>query len=454
MNVTQKPQLHQDWIDPHAVGIVRALQKAGFKTYLVGGCVRDLLLGIHPKDFDIATTARPEEVKRLIARAYVIGKRFRLVLVRRDDIHFEVATFRREIGEEERKAMEAEAAAEAQADAMAELDDEGDEDAEIDVGRRPRRPAPPMPSDNVFGSAEEDARRRDFTINGLFYDPIAEQLIDYAEGMPDLEQGWVRMIGDPVKRLIEDPIRILRALRLKHMIGFALDPDLRKAMVETAHTLPTTVLPRRREEILKLLRLKNPDLAFREAYDLGILKHLSPTLSEVIGGDSAEEFFLRLKQMAEKRGTDTPLDLFGLLVHAYVRTVLQPEPAEGQRRGILDNDKFQTWMRDELGMFKYEQTLAVKALHVEPLLARRKEFQRRGERRQKALVTNDAFPLALKFAEADHCLTCDDLLYWTEKFAHLRRENPMERVRQKRRRPRRRRGGGGGGGARNAEARS
>ncbi len=101
MNVTQKPHLHQDWIDPHATGIVRALQKNGFMTYLVGGCVRDLLLGIHPKDFDIATNARPEEVKRLINRSYIIGKRFRLVLVRRDDVHFEVATFRREVGEDE-----------------------------------------------------------------------------------------------------------------------------------------------------------------------------------------------------------------------------------------------------------------------------------------------------------------------------------------------------------------
>lgn len=454
MNVTQKPQLHQDWIDPHAVGIVRALQKAGFTTYLVGGCVRDLLLGIQPKDFDIATTARPEQVKRLIARSYVIGKRFRLVLVRRDDTHFEVATFRREISEVERKAMEAEAAAEAQADVNAELDEDLNGDGEDEAEPAPRRSVTPMVSDNAFGSAEEDARRRDFTINGLFYDPIGEQLIDYAEGLPDLEQGWVRMIGDPWTRLAEDPIRILRALRLKHMIGFALDPDLRKAMQETAHTLVSTVLPRRREEILKLLRLRNPELAFREAHDLGIMQHLSPTLNRLIVSDKGEEFFTYLRQMADRRGSDNPLELFGQLVHAYVRTVLQPDPSEGQRpRGLSEDEKLLGWMRDELGMFKYEQALALKALHVEPLLARRKEFQRRGERRQRALVTNDAFPLALRFAESDHCLSCDDLLYWTEKFAHLQRENPMERARHKRRRPRRRRGGGGGG-QRNAEARS
>lgn len=447
MNVTQKPHLHQDWIDPHAIGIVRALQKNGFTTYLVGGCVRDLLLGIHPKDFDIATTAKPDEVKRIIHRAYVIGKRFRLVLVRRDETHFEVATFRREVSEEERSAAEAEAAAEAAADAAAEGDDDGEP---------PARASKPLPAgDNVFGTAEEDALRRDFTINGLFYDPISDKLIDYADGLPDLEHGWVKMIGDPKKRLVEDPIRILRALRLKHMIKFALDPDLRRAMEETAHTLPTTVLPRRREEILKLLRLKNPELAFREAHDLGVLKFLSPTLAAVMDSEACEEFYLRLRQMSDQQAAENPLDLFGQLVHAYVRTVLQPDPSDGRVRGVLDDEQFQGWMRDELGMFKYEQALALKALHVEPLLARRKEFQRRGERRQRALITNDAFPLALRFAETDHCLTCDDLFYWTEKFANLRGESPVERVRQKRRRPRRRRNGGGGGNRnRSAEARS
>src|ERR1700751_4836080 len=131
MHVKDKPQLHQDWIDSHAYGIVKALQKSGYVTYLVGGCVRDLLLNIAPKDFDIATTALPDEVRKIIYRAYVIGKRFRLVLVKREDQQFEVPTFRRELREDE---MTEEAA-----------------------------PA----GDNVFGTPEEDARRRDFTINGM-----------------------------------------------------------------------------------------------------------------------------------------------------------------------------------------------------------------------------------------------------------------------------------------------
>lgn len=417
MNVTQKPHLHQDWIDPHATGIVRALQKKGHTTYLVGGCVRDLLLNIQPKDYDIATNAKPDEVKSIIHRAYVIGKRFRLVLVRRDEQQFEVATFRRDLRDDEKR------------------DEQPD-------------------GDNIFGTEEEDAKRRDFTINGMFYDPIADQLIDYAEGLPDLEQRWVRMIGDPFKRLAEDPIRILRALRLKHMIGFSLDPDLRKAMQEMANTLPTTVLPRRREEILKLLRLRMPDAAFMEAHDLGVLKYLSPTLAAAFDTDACDALMENLRQIGQTDKADlSPADLFCLLVHAYVRAVIQEDPTAGPRmRETLEHEGFQKWMREELGMFKFEQALAVKALHVEPLLARRKEFQRKGERRQRALLSNDAFPMALRFAGRDYCLSCEDLLYWNQKYERLKSENPLARTRHKRRRPRRPRRPGSNAGAESARS--
>ena len=390
MNVTPKPHLHQDWVDPHAVGIVRALQKKDYTTYLVGGCVRDLLLGIHPKDYDIVTSALPMEVKRTIARSYIIGKRFQLVLVRREEMQFEVATFRRE--------MRA---------------DEITED----------QPA----TDNMFGSPEEDAQRRDFTINGLFYDPANDQLIDYAEGLPDLENRIIRMIGDPMRRLVEDPIRILRALRLKHMIGFTLDSELRKAMCETAGSLTTTALPRRREEILKWLRLKKPDLAFREAFDMGILAVITPVLHEALQDEERGEiFYSYLRQIpAATDETLTPGELFGILVLAFTRAFLQADPALVSRSNdVLGNERAQTWMRDELGMFKFEQALTAKALHVEPLLAKRRDFQSKGERRQRALLSNDAFPLALGFAQLDYFLGCEDFQYWRERYAQLRADHP------------------------------
>jgi poly(A) polymerase len=401
MNVSHKPHLHQDWIDPHAFGIVRTLQKAGHTTYLVGGCVRDLLLNIHPKDFDIATTARPNEVKRLIHRAYVIGKRFRLVLVRREEQQFEVSTFRREVTAEE----------------LAEENPDGD---------------------NLFGSPEEDANRRDFTINGLFYDPVGDELIDYAAGLPDLEARLIRMIGDPVKRLVEDPIRILRALRLRHMIGFSYDHELRSGMQSMASSLPTTVLPRRREEILKLLRLKDPSRAFLEAMDLGILPFLSPTLAKYIEGPGGDVLLSNLSNL-EKAAT--PAELFANLVHCVVRSCVRPEPEAGSRE-LLGDEMLQSWMRDELGMFKFEQANAMKAFQLESLLGRRKDFQKRGDRRQRALLANEAFAIALNFARNDYFLSGDDLMYWNELFERYKATTaddvaPRERTRGRRRRSRR-----------------
>lgn len=378
MTVTEQPRLHQDWINPHAYGIVKALQKHGHTTYLVGGCVRDLLLGIHPKDFDIATTAKPEEVRKIIYRAYLIGRRFRLVLVRRDDMQFEVATFRRQLTDEEANSDDVE-------------------------------------GDNLFGTPEEDAKRRDFTINGMFYDPIANELIDFGSGKSDLERRIVRMIGEPNERLKEDPIRILRAIRLKHMIGFSLDEDLREAMKNQASTLLSAVLPRRREEMLKFLRLPDPSLPFLESYDLGVLKFLSPTLDKKVEEfpEQAEIFFDLLK--SRPSSLREPGELFGFLVHSYVRAFVQCSPDHIRSKDILENEEIAPWMRDELGMFKSEMAMVAKALHFEGVMDRMADFERKGERRQLAVVAHEAFPMAIAFAEKDLRLDAGGLDYWRNK---------------------------------------
>lgn len=405
MNVSEKPELHQDWIDPHAYGIVKALQKNGYMTYLVGGCVRDLLLNIAPKDFDIATSALPDEVRKIIYRSYVIGKRFRLVLVKRDEQQFEVATFRRDIRE-----------------------DEASEEAPV--------------GDNFFGTAEEDARRRDFTINALFYDPVNMRLIDYADGLPDLEDRIVRMIGDPNKRLIEDPIRILRALRLKHMIAFTLDPELRESMERHAQSLGATALPRRREEFLKWLRLPDPSKAFLEAFDLGILGVILPSLDKAMREniEGTEEFIAQLK-LTHEVGFDktNPLELFGSLVHAFVRAFVTGDPLTPMKnKDLLDHPILNPLMKDELGMFKFEQSLVLKSIHLQPLLAKRKEFQRRGERRQSALLKNPAFPLALKWCTRDWCLSAEDIYFWSDNYRSLQQTMPVLSSQPSRRRRSRR----------------
>jgi poly(A) polymerase len=438
MEVTRKPHLHKDWIDPHAYGIVKALQKGGFTTYLVGGCVRDLLLGIHPKDFDIATGATPQQVKRLIYMAFVIGKRFRLVLVKRDDQQFEVATFRREVKAEDFT------------------------DGEAPAG------------DNIFGTPEEDGQRRDFTINGLFYDPINDQLIDFVGGLPDIDARILRMIGEPDVRLIEDPIRILRGLRLSHKLGFTIESSLRASMMKNAGTLLNTVLPRRREEILKMLKLDDPAAALMECFDLGIMKYLIPTLDSLLSESERSDLFLQHFEAFRSigQGSSDPVRLFTWLVYSILQTA-KHSPSERQETLGIDDELMQKLMRDELGMFKLEQTELSKAIEMMPWLQRVDDFKKRGERRQMAFMRNEGFNLSLEIAGADHLLDGLQRVFWNESIKRLESEAPGDedsgdgsdqdpnrgtngRQGKKRRRPRRKRNGasanaGSNGGAPNAD---
>lgn len=387
--------------------MVERLQTAGHTTYLVGGCVRDLLLGKHPKDYDIATMAKPNEVRRLIRNAYVIGKRFRLVLVKRGDQQYEVATFRRDLKPDE------------------------------------KTPEEDLPEgDNLFGSPEEDALRRDFTINGLFYDPVNDSLIDLSGGLEDLKAGRIRMIGDPEARLLEDPIRILRAVRLAHMIRFQLDEALRSAMAKHASSLLQSALPRRREEILKFLRLDNPALPFLESYDLGLLEYMAPTLHELFSHSEKSQDFVTYLQAFHDKRMEAPFELFAGLVLAYYRSVIEPKSeVPVKNKDLLDNPKLVRLMRDELGMFKYEQSLVAKAIQMQGLLNKRAEFERRGSSRQMAILKNEAFPLALKLADRDYSLSADDLKFWHESFEKGRKEiesfqsNNNKRRRRRRRKP-------------------
>ena len=395
--MTVTPRLHHSFINSHANGIVKALQQNGYETYLVGGCVRDLLVGIVPKDFDIATDAKPNQVKKLIYNSYVIGKRFRLVLVKRDELQLEVATFRRDIREDDRE-------------------------EDLPEG------------DNIFGSPQEDANRRDFTINGLFYDPVKDKLIDYCNGLKDLESQTLRMIGEPATRLIEDPIRILRGIRLAHKLNFSLDPKLRYYMEKHANSLQESVLPRRREEFLKFLKLKDPSRAFIEAYDLGVLKAIAPQIHKAMNN---EHFIHELRNFhvcyIDK---NSPLILFGQFVHAYYRCFMQArDDCATHANEILGNEKLSAIMQQELGMFKYEQSLIAKSIQMQALLARRKQLEKRGEGRLLPLVQSEAYPLAVNFAKTSLNISPQDLLFW-ENFYELHRNTIVERIQKHRlRRP-------------------
>src|SRR5712691_10926929 len=203
-------------IDADALKVLYRLKNHGFKAYLVGGGVRDLLLGRKPKDFDIATDAHPQQVKKLFRNCFVVGRRFRLCHVRFGRKVVEVSTFRRQA-----------------------LAEEGDT-----LIRR----------DNTFGTSEEDAFRRDFTVNALFYDIATFSVIDYVGGLEDLRAGIVRMIGDPEVRLREDPVRMMRAVALAARLDFALDPLVVDAIKQLRHEIATSAPPRLLEEYYKILR--------------------------------------------------------------------------------------------------------------------------------------------------------------------------------------------------------
>lgn len=379
------PRLHPEWIDSHATGIVKALQKAGHESYLVGGCVRDLMLGIIPKDFDIATMAHPPQVKRLIHMAFIIGKRFRLVLVKRGDQQFEVATFRKEF-----------------------------DPSEFPIEEYPDGP----PSvDNIFGTPEEDAKRRDFTINALFYDPVSQELIDYVGGRADIEGRTLRMIGEPDKRLVEDPIRILRAIRFAHKLRLVIEPALRDSMARHATELQRSVLPRRREELLKLLRLDDPTRVLVECHDLGVLREIFPSIEKMFASVERQEVFLTLLENFKSSVMDfaNTGQVFAWLLSAISETYHEEGSA-------FTEDDLTVVMRDELGMYKFEQSLVFDAIKLRRSLERTDEHKRRGERRQAGLVRREGFQLALRLATADYRLSGPDVLFWNEVVARLQPE--------------------------------
>jgi poly(A) polymerase len=269
-------------VDADAVKVLKRLTRSGHSAYLVGGGVRDLLLGRSPKDFDIATSARPNEVRRLFRNCRIIGRRFRLAHILFGAKIIEVATFRRDPTAGEPQAS---------------LDEEGESPSPWPAPKERGDDADLLiRQDNVFGSAHEDAIRRDFTINGLFYDIEREEVIDYIGGVRDLRERVVRTIGEPDVRFREDPIRILRAIKFSARLDLGIAPEVYDAMVDLRDELSRSAPPRVLEEILRLLRGGAAERSINLAWDVGALGVLLPELTAHIEdeADDAERLWDRL----------------------------------------------------------------------------------------------------------------------------------------------------------------
>jgi poly(A) polymerase len=252
-------------IDPDALKVLYRLHQNNYVAYLVGGSVRDLLLGRRPKDFDIGTSAHPYQVKRLFKNCWIIGKRFRLAHVRFGPKAIEVATFRRQVSAEEIAAADEQAAAVPISDMQQDVD--SNERADRLVHR-----------DNTFGTPEEDAFRRDFTINALFYDIGSFSIIDYVGGLQDLKDGLIRSIGDPNGRFQEDPVRMLRAIVMASRLGFRLDEPIVDAIATHRGLMAAAAPARLIEEYYKILRSGYAETTFRALAEHRLLDPVTPEI--------------------------------------------------------------------------------------------------------------------------------------------------------------------------------
>jgi poly(A) polymerase len=243
-------------IDPDALKVLYRLNEHEYTAYLVGGSVRDLILGRRPKDFDVGTDAHPYQIKKLFRNCWIIGRRFRLAHIKFGQKTIEVATFRRNV-------------------------------PDVPPSEPPDEPAPTpdgrehslLHRDNTFGTPEEDAFRRDFTVNGLFYDVATRSVIDYVGGLDDLERRMIRSIGDPRVRFVEDPVRMLRAVVLGARLGFDLDILVIEALAEHRELITKASPARLLEEYYKILRSGCAEASFRALDRMRLLELISPELA-------------------------------------------------------------------------------------------------------------------------------------------------------------------------------
>ncbi len=231
--------------------IVQTLQQKGYKAFFVGGCVRDAIMGTHPHEFDIATSAKPEEIKNFFPKTIPVGESFGVILVLMNGQKYEVATFRKE--------------------------------KDYKDGRRP--------SEVLYTNDEkEDVERRDFTINGLLYDPVKKELLDYVNGLRDIKKKIIRTIGDPFKRFEEDKLRMIRAVRFSARFDFPIEEKTFDAISTLAHKITEVSMERIRDELIKIITQKNPGKGLKLLKKTGLLKYILPEVAQMEGVAQPPEF--------------------------------------------------------------------------------------------------------------------------------------------------------------------
>ncbi len=402
--------------------VCEMLHSHGYQAYVVGGAVRDLLLGLRPKDFDVATDAYPEEVHKVFRRSRLIGRRFKLVHVMFGEETVEVSTFR----------------------ARAETEKHGgdrfpERDHVVDEHGRVVR-------DNTYGTREDDAIRRDFTINALYYDPASETLLDYHNGLRDLQRKSVRIIGDARARYREDPLRMLRAVRFAAKAGFSIDERTRKPIRELAHLLENVPPSRVYEEMQKLLLSGHAATGLRQLRSEGLHHGLLPLLDVIIEQPMGERFVTLALEQTDSRVRSgksvSPAFLFAALLWHEVLAAWK----KAQQRGLNPIPALFEAMDTVLDIQTDKLAIPRRLTAVmKEIWALQPRFEQRSGRRPFGLLAHERFRAGFDFLvlRSGSGEAPEELSQWWEKFQHageaerqamLMAPQPGERRRRRRRR--------------------
>ncbi|MDR2196113.1 MAG: polynucleotide adenylyltransferase PcnB [Gallionellaceae bacterium] len=365
--------------------VTDGLQAAGYSAFVVGGAVRDLLLGRHPKDFDVATDATPEEVRRVFRRSRIIGRRFRLVHVIFGEETVETSTFRRMVDAE---------------------------DAQTDEHGRLLR-------DNEFGDQEQDAARRDFTANALFYDPATQEIFDYHDGYADIRAKILRMIGDPATRYREDPVRMLRAVRLSAKLGLKLDAATAAPIASMKNLLDNVPQARLLDEMLKMLLSGHAVECIKKLRAMNLHHGLLPMLDVILEQPQGEHFvLLALKNTDQRVREDKPVSPAFLFAALLWHEVIAAWKAR-QEAGVRPVPALHEAMDEVLD--RQREQLAIPHRHdavMKEIWLMQPRFEQRGGQRPLRMLTLQRFRAAYDFL----VLRCEsgeadgELAAWWEEF--------------------------------------
>jgi len=396
----QQHNIDQRHISDGVLKVIRDLQHAGYQAYLVGGGVRDLLLGATPKDFDVATDAHPEQVQAVFKRALIIGRRFKIVHVRMGREVFEVTTFRGAHDSNNRASQQSEKGV--------------------------------LVRDNVYGSLDSDAMRRDFTVNALYYNPSSRELLDYTDGFKDLKRQTLRIIGNADDRYKEDPVRMLRAIRFACKLGFSLSPETEAPIRAHAEYLKEIPPARLFEEVLKLFMAGNAEQVLASLQDYHLLNYLFPGTSRALAaGERSDTELLRLAA----RNTDTRIRDNKRVTPAFIYAAFLWPTLLANQRQLRENPSSQgpnlyqvaaqQAISEQLGATSIPKRFLMPMREIWDLQAR---FDKRDARRAYALLENPRFRAAYDFLllreEAGELNA--ELGEWWTRFQHADQEEQKQ----------------------------